>query len=84
MNTTNDNTALPSGIVIEHLLNEFMDFTATGHTEYDTVRMIDDVKYVILCRFHPAEHINGMRVYAVHDGKHPELAVSISMLEWET
>ena len=84
MSTNNSNTALPSGIVIEHLLNEFSDFVSSGHTEYDEVCTIDDVKYIILCRSHPNEYINGMRVYSVKDGKHPELAVTLSMLEWET
>lgn len=75
---------LPSGEVIEVLLNRFKEFIGTGYTSYDEVVTLDNVKYIILCSFHAKEHINGMRVYAVHEDKHPELAVSLSMLEWET
>ena len=87
MSNANDNTSasrLPSGEVIEVLLNKFMQFIGTGYPTFDEIVTLDNVKYLILCSFRHVEHINNMRVYAIHEGKHPELAVTLSMLEWET
>jgi hypothetical protein len=87
MNTENDNTSqskLPSGAAIAVMIEKFQLFIEAGIETRDEIVTIDNVKCIILCHWHINEHINGMRCYAVHDGKHPELAMTLSMIEWET
>ena len=84
MSDANSTTKLPSQVVITALLDEFKSFIESGHANYDVVATIDQQRYVIGCDFNHENHINTMRVYAWHNEQHPEITVSITMIEWET